>query len=163
METNNVVKSSVVKASAKRIVGLDYGLARIGIAVSDATKSIAFPLLTLKTEKKIEHTLAKLIGEIEKHQLEQNYVMEEIVIGLPLLMSGKTGFLADEVKHFVELLKQSLTVPIVMWDERLTSVQAERSLREGSLTRKKRSKLVDTVAAVIILQNYLDSKIRVNY
>ena len=73
-------------------------------------------------------------------------------------MSGKVGFLADEVKHFIEFLKKATAVPVVTWDERLTTVQAERSLRESSLSRKKRTQFVDTVAAVIILQNYLDHK-----
>lgn len=148
------------KPKATRYIGLDFGLARIGIAVSDERKIIASPLLTLKTEKKIEQTAEKLLSELEKHQKIQNYQVEEIVIGLPLLMSGKMGFLADEVKHFVEILKLQTNTPIITWDERLTSVQAEKSLRESSLTRKRRSSLVDTVAAVIILQNYLDSKIK---
>lgn len=152
--------NKVKQPQATRFVGLDFGLARIGIAVSDERKIIATPLLTLKTEKKIELTVDKLLKVLEEHQKQQNYVVEEIVVGLPLLMSGKTGFLADEVKHFVSILRERTSTPIFMWDERLTSVQAERSLRESCLTRKKRSTLVDTVAAVIILQNYMDSKIR---
>ena len=143
-----------------RIVGLDFGLARIGIAVSDERKIIATPLLTLKTEKKIELTVEKLLKTLSENQALQKYEIEEIVIGFPLLMSGKTGFLADEVTHFVSILKTHTSIPIITWDERLTSVQAERSLRESSLSRKKRSSLIDTVAAVIILQNYLDSKIK---
>lgn len=142
-----------------RTVGLDFGLARIGIAVSDERKIIATPLVTLKTERTTEQTVGKLLQQLEAHQQQHLYLIEEIVIGLPLLMSGKMGFLADEVKTFVAALKLKTETPIVLWDERLTSVQAERSLRESSLTRKKRSALVDAVAAVIILQNYLDSKI----
>lgn len=153
-------KNSRERPRPTRIIGLDFGLVRIGIAVSDERKIIATPFLTLRAEKKLELTVAKLLRELDAHQQLHNYQIEEIVIGLPLLMSGKTGFLADEVKTFVAALKQLTTVPVVTWDERLTSVQAERSLRESSLTRKKRSTLVDTVAAVIILQNYLDSKIR---
>ena len=153
-------KSSFLRPQATRVVGLDFGLARIGIAVSDERKIIASPVQTFKTEKKIELNAEKLLKELSNHELLMNYKIEEIVIGLPLLMSGKTGFLADEVKHFVEVLKQQTQIPIVLWDERLTTVQAERSLRESSLSRKKRTSLVDTVAAVIILQNYLDSKIR---
>ena len=72
------------------------------------------------------------------------------------MMSGKMGFLADETKYFIELLKKLISIPIVSWDERLTSVQAERSMREGNLSRKKRAKSVDNVAAIIILQSYLD-------
>ncbi len=72
-------------------------------------------------------------------------------------MDGTRGIQADDVAHFAELLKQYLSCEIVLWDERLTSVQAERSLREGNLTRKQRAKQVDKVAAVLILQSYLDS------
>ena len=139
-----------------RIVSIDYGLARIGLAVSDETKTIAMPLPTLQCEKKTEDTAIKLVRYLENHQKSQNYRLAEIVIGLPLMMSGKMGFLADETKYFIELLKKYISVSIVSWDERLTTVQAERSMREGNLNRKKRAKSVDNVAAIIILQNYLD-------
>jgi len=143
-----------------RIIGIDYGMARIGISVSDERKIIAMPLITLKAEKKSENTISSLLKELEKHERENRYQVESIVIGLPLLMSGKKGLLADEVHHFVELLKKQITIPIVTWDERLTSVQADRSMRESGMTRKKRAQRSDTVAAVIILQNYLDFRIR---
>lgn len=143
---------------AQRIVGIDFGLARIGIAISDERKIIASPFLVLHAEKKAEVTVIKLINELKQHEKIHRYQIEEIVIGLPLLMSGKSGMLADEVRHFIDLLKTHVTIPIITWDERLTTVQADRSLREGSFTRKKRSRMVDTVAATIILQSYLDYK-----
>lgn len=143
---------------ARRIVGLDFGLARIGISVSDEQKIIATPLMTLKCEKRTEDTVAKLIRELKSDENNKKYLVEEIVIGLPLMMSGKKGFLADETLHFVELLRKSIDIPVNTWDERLTTVQAERSIREGPFSRKKRSQMVDKVAAVIILQNYLDHK-----
>jgi putative holliday junction resolvase len=146
------------KPKRTRIIGIDYGIARIGLSVSDESKMIASPLMTLKADKKSERTLQYLIEILAQHQSEYHYQISEIIMGYPLMMSGKVGFLADEVKHFAELLRQSLSCPIVLWDERLSTVQAERSLREGSLTRKRRSKVVDSVAAVIILQNYLDHK-----
>jgi putative Holliday junction resolvase len=146
------------KIKATRIIGIDFGMARMGIANSDEQKIIAMPLITLQADRKTEKTVQKLMEYLEKDQLQRNYAIEEIVIGLPLLMSGKVGMLADEVKHFIEVLKTATTIPITTWDERLTTVIAERSLREGSFTRKKRAKHVDTVAAVVILQNYLDSK-----
>ena len=142
-----------------RIIGLDFGLARIGVAISDERKIIATPLLTFKSEKSTEKTVDKLLQELAAHATLNKYQIEEIVLGLPLLMSGKSGFLADEVKNFAEHLRRTSIFPIILWDERLTTVQAERSLKESSLTRKRRSQLVDTVAAVIILQNYLDSRI----
>jgi putative holliday junction resolvase len=144
------------KPTPTRIVGIDYGLARLGLSISDEQKIIAFPLSTFQAEKKAEDTAIKLINELLELAGKNHYSIEEIVIGLPLMMSGKMGFLADEVRHFVELLRQLTQIPIVTWDERLTTVQAERSTRESSMTRKKRSKVIDKVAAVIILQNYLD-------
>jgi putative Holliday junction resolvase len=146
------------KPLSTRIIGIDYGLARMGLAVSDESKTIAAPFMIFQVEKKSEQTIAKLILELQKHQEKLQYQISEIVIGLPLMMSGKVGFLADEVKHFVEELKKHTSIPILTWDERLTSVQAERSMREGLLSRKKRAKNVDSVAAVIILQSYLDFK-----
>lgn len=146
------------KPLLKRIVGLDYGMARIGVALSDPQKIIATPLMIIKAEKRSEKTATKVLRELLAHSEANGYTIEEIVIGLPLLLSGKTGLLADEVHHFVELFTKLTSIPIVKWDERLTTVQAERSLRESSMTRKQRSKVVDTVAAVILLQNYLDHK-----
>lgn len=140
-----------------RIIGIDYGLARIGLAVSDVQKIIATPMTTFAAEKKSEVTVVKLVKMLVEHAATHRYQIEQIVVGLPLLMSGKKGLLADEVLHFIELLKQHFTVPIITWDERLSSVQADRSLREGSLSRKKRAKNVDSVSAIIILQSYLDS------
>ena len=146
------------KPPASRIVGIDYGMARIGVSLSDERKIIATPLATIKAEKLARRSATKVLREILAHQEANHYVIEEIVIGLPLLLSGKSGLLADEVKHFVELLRKLTTIPIVTWDERLTSVQAERSLRESNMTRKKRAQVIDAVAAVIILQSYLDHK-----
>ncbi len=139
-----------------RIIAIDYGMVRIGLAVSDERKIIATPLETLKAEKQSEKTVTKLIDLLEEHAKSRGYNIESIVIGFPLLMSGKKGLLADEVTHFVSLMKEKVMFPIIIWDERLTSVQADRFLREGQLSRKKRSQKVDSVAAVIILQNYLD-------
>lgn len=146
------------KSVPKRIIAIDFGIARLGLAYSDESQTIASPLKVILAEKKSALTIGSVVRELKNHQEQHQYVIEEIVVGLPLLMSGKMGLLADEVKHFVELLGQAIDVPIVTWDERLTSVQAERSMMESNLTRKRRSKLVDTVAAVIILQNYLDRK-----
>lgn len=146
------------KNKPSRILAIDFGMARLGLAISDEMKIVATSLETLKSEKKADLTVAKLL-EVIRHVCESKKCdIEEIIIGLPLMMSGKTGFLADEVKHFVSILSQSTTIPVKTWDERLTTVQAERSLREGNMTRKKRSQHVDAVAAIIILQSYLDSK-----
>jgi putative Holliday junction resolvase len=145
-----------VKKTPSRIVGIDYGMARIGLSLSDETKIIATPLITLKTEKKIESTIKKLVEYLNQHAEAGRYQIEAIVVGMPLMMNGKKGVLADEVGHFIERLKAYFKIPIYSWDERLTSVQADRSLREGPFSRKKRAQMVDNVAATLILQNYLD-------
>jgi putative Holliday junction resolvase len=147
-----------LKIKPSRLIGIDFGAARIGVAYSDEQKIIAMPLTIVKTESKSEATVAKLVKELNTHALANHYTIAEIVIGLPLMMSGRVGLQADEVKHFVKLLQAAIEVPIITWDERLTTVQADRSMREGHMTRKKRAQIVDTVAAVIILQNYLDHK-----
>lgn len=145
------------KSPAKRILSIDFGLARLGLAISDEMKMIATPLPTLTAEKKGEETVNKLLSFLNQHAQENRYQLEKIVIGMPLMMDGRIGHLADEVRHFITLLQQKISIPIVTWDERLTTVQAERSLRETSLSRKKRAKKVDSISALIILQNYLDS------
>lgn len=152
------MQTSNPKPKPKRILGIDFGLSRLGLALSDENKIIATPLMTLSAEKRSEQTIQKLVEALDRLQETNNYEIIEIIIGMPLMMSGKPGFLADEVNHFVQLLSQASSIPIRTWDERLTTVQAERSLRESHLTRKKRSKVVDTVSAAIILQSYLDSR-----
>lgn len=145
-------------AKASRIAAIDYGMARIGLALSDERKIIASPLVTVAAAKRMEQRVDQVLRVLTQHQEANRYHLEEIVVGLPLLMSGKAGLLADEVNHFVEQLRKVTTIPVILWDERLTTVQAERSLREGGMTRKKRTKFVDTVSAAILLQSYLDNK-----
>lgn len=139
-----------------RIVGIDYGLKRIGISLSDESKILATPYKTFPAEKKAELTAKKLVEELKRDAVARKYTFESLVIGLPLMLNGTKGFLADEVMHFIECLKANLDCPIITWDERLTSAQAERSLKEFDISRKRRAQLSDSVAAVIILQNYLD-------
>ena len=140
-----------------RSLGIDYGIARIGVAYSDESKIIASPMALIKTERKSEETLKKLLAFIKQHQIELNYEIDVIIVGMPLMMSGKSGMMADEVKEFIVNLRASLPeTKILDWDERLSSVQADRSMIEAKFSRKKRAKYMDTVSAVIILQNYLD-------
>lgn len=146
------------KAKLKRLVGIDFGMKRLGVALSDERQIIATPFETIQAEKKTELTIGKILALLTQIQASKGCEIEEIIVGLPLMMSGRTGFQADEVKHFVHLLQQSTSIPVRTWDERLTTVQADRSLRESQMTRKKRSKVVDIVSAAIILQSYLDHK-----
>lgn len=140
----------------KRIVGIDWGVKRIGVALSDESRMIATPLPTLLGEKKAADTAKKVLDALLAHAKEGRYEIEKIVIGMPFMLSGKKGLLADEVTHFADLLKTHTEIPIVLWDERLTTSMAEKSLKESSLSRKRRSKVVDSVAAILILQSYLD-------
>ncbi|MCH9610590.1 MAG: putative pre-16S rRNA nuclease [Chlamydiales bacterium] len=133
-----------------RIVGVDFGLKRIGLAITDEQKIIASPLPFVEASKQTEMTIKRLLAALE------GYKIEKMVVGNPLHMDGRTSFLGDEVKHFVEKLQEHVDFPIVLLDERLSSVQAHRALKESNLSRKKRSKLVDSVAAVLILQSFLE-------
>ena len=142
----------------KRVLGIDYGLSRIGVAISDERQIVALPLHVVKAEKRSEETIKNLLKAISDICLKYNCEIVEIVIGLPLMMSGRTGIQADAVKDFVKLFAEKSLIPVKTWDERLTTVQADRALRESNFNRKKRSTLVDTVSATIILQSYLDSQ-----
>lgn len=140
-----------------RLIGIDYGAARIGLACSDERKIIASPMETIQVDRKAKQTITQVVNHLEDHRKRFGYRIEKIVVGMPLMMSGKSGMMADEVTHFINLLQERLPdIPIIAWDERLTTVIAERSMREASMTRKKRSTQVDKVAAVLILQSYLD-------
>jgi putative Holliday junction resolvase len=133
-----------------RVVGIDYGRARVGVSISDETKFIARALACLPFSKKFPELLKETLKEFPD--------IEAIVIGLPLQMNGKEGIMATEVRAFAETLRPLFSMPILFWDERLSSAQAERSLKEAEFNRKKRAQMVDELAAVLILQNYLDSR-----
>ncbi len=135
----------------KRIVAIDYGLKRIGIAVSDAGQKIAFPLTTVpggnKAIPNIQLALKDKLGEIEK-----------ILVGFPLLLSGREGELATLVKKFASALEAALALPVELIDERFTSKLADLHLKEIHLNRKERTAKLDTAAAAILLQAYLDRR-----
>lgn len=143
--------------TASRILAIDYGLKRIGLALSDELKFIGSPLETLKSEAKIEETVLLIAKRISELENEKQCKIERVVIGLPLHMDGRVGLMADEVKLVQSKLEPLLNCPVTLWDERLTTVIAERSLREGSMSRKKRTKYVDQVSAALILQSFLES------
>ena len=132
-----------------RILALDHGTKRIGVAVSDETKSIAQPLEYIPAEPFADF-LARL-----KHLLIEKEI-DLVLIGLPRNMDGSYGPAAQKVEAFVAVLKTAITVPIKMRDERLTSVMANRILIQGGVLRDKRKEKVDKMAAAILLQSYLD-------
>lgn len=146
------------KKRPTRFVGVDYGLARLGLSVSDESKSIAFPLKVLAAEKKMENTTFALLKVLDSLEKERECVIDTLVIGLPLSMNGSHSMMTDEVVAWMESLRLATTRRIISWDERLTSVQADRALRQADMTRKKRAQHVDVTSAVLLLQNYLDAQ-----
>ncbi len=134
----------------RRILGIDYGSVNIGIAVSDELGLTAQALPPIRRSDSQNH-IERLRAIVETHRVLR------VVVGLPINMDGSVGAKAREVMEFVEALRLSLPVPVVTWDERLTTRAAERTLREQGARRRKRKRMVDTVAAQLILQSYLDS------
>ena len=137
-----------------RIMGLDYGSKTVGVAVSDALLLTAQGIETIsrKQENKLRQTLARI------HSLCEEYEVEEIVLGFPKNMNNTIGDRAEKSLEFAEMLKKRTGLPVVMWDERLTTVEADRTLIESGVRRENRKKYVDKIAAIFILQGYLDSR-----
>ncbi|MGD1087504.1 MAG: Holliday junction resolvase RuvX [Verrucomicrobiota bacterium] len=132
-----------------RILALDHGTKRIGVAVSDETKTIAQPLEFISTEP-----FVGFLARLKKILLEKE--IDLVLIGLPRNMDGSYGPAAQKVETFAGVLKTAIIVPIKMWDERLTSAQANNILIQGKVRRDKRKEKVDKMAAAILLQSYLD-------
>lgn len=139
-----------------RLIGLDYGSKTVGVALSDPTHTIASPLLTIERPK--EGHLRKTLQKIE--ELCRDYEVEEVVIGLPLNMNQTEGERVEKTREFASLLMRRIGLPVVFWDERLTTVQAERSLIEQGVRREDRKKDIDSVAASLLLQSYLDAEMK---
>jgi len=131
-------------------LGVDYGKARIGLAISDESGMIATPLLVI--ERTAPETDLARIAELVAEQK-----VERIVVGMPLALSGHAALAAETVRKFVEALSARVEVPLEVWDERLTTAQAERAMIAGEVSRKRRKKRIDAVAAQIMLQSYLDA------
>lgn len=133
-----------------RIMGLDIGLKRTGISLSDETRLIASPLEVL------EHPPGKKWAQKIK-DLAEAHEASEIVVGLPLDHNGEVGQDGENIRKFIALLREAVSIPVIEWDERFTTAQAERVLLGGDVSRKGRKAVIDKVAASIILQGYLDS------
>ena len=132
-----------------RILALDHGTRRIGVAVSDETRTIAQPLEYIPAEP-----FGDFIERLRKLLLEKE--IDLILLGMPRNMDGSYGPAAHKVETFVGVLKTAVTVPIKLWDERLTSTMANRVMIQGNVRRDKRKEKVDAMAAAILLQSYLD-------
>lgn len=135
-----------------RIVGIDFGLRRIGLSRSDPMKILASPLPTLFAGKNHDETVALILKAVAP--LSE---IESFVVGLPLMLSGKDSDMTLIVRKFAQILEEKSGKKVILWDERFTSKMAERDMREAMVKRKKRSQKVDELAAVIILQSFLES------
>jgi putative Holliday junction resolvase len=132
-----------------RILGLDVGTKTIGVAVSDEMGWTSQGISTIRRTN-----IRADFAELDKYL--QQYAVEKIVVGVPRNMDGSIGSAAEQVYSFIEQLKEKFSIPIDTWDERLSTVAAERVLLEADMSRGKRKKVIDKVAAVLILQGYLD-------
>lgn len=137
-----------------RIMGLDYGSKTIGVSISDPLGLTAQGIEIIRREE--ENKLRKSLRRIEA--LIAEYQVEEIVLGFPKNMNNTIGERAEKSLQLKETLEKRCGLPVIMWDERLTTVEANRTLMESGVRRENRSKYVDMIAAVFILQGYLDAK-----
>jgi len=132
-----------------RIMGIDYGEKRFGIALSDPLGITAQGLPTIERTS-IQEDIKKIINILQEKEVE------EIVLGLPKHLNNTLGDKAKEVLNFIDTLKKHINIPIKTFDERFSTVRANRAMLEGDLSRKKRKERVDMIAAQLILQDYLD-------
>ena len=136
-----------------RIMGLDYGSKTVGVAISDALQITAqgIEIIRRQQENKLRRTLARI------EELDVVYEVEKIVLGLPKNMNDTMGERAEKSLAFQEMLERRTGLPVEMWDERLTTVAADKAMMEAGIRRENRKEYVDKIAAVLILQGYLDS------
>ena len=136
-----------------RIMGLDFGSKTVGVAVSDELLITAqgAEIVRRKSEGKLRQTLARI------EELIQEYQVEKIVLGYPKNMNNSEGIRCEKTLEFKEMLERRSGLPVVLWDERLTTVAADRAMMEASIRRENRKEYVDKIAAALILQGYLDS------
>lgn len=136
-----------------RVIGLDFGSKTVGVAVSDALGITAQGVEIIRREspKKLRRTLARI------EELIAEYEVTEIVLGYPKNMNNTEGDRCEKTLEFKEMLERRTNLPVTLWDERLTTVSADKAMIEGGIRREERKQYVDKIAAVFILQGYLDS------
>ncbi len=137
-----------------RAIGLDFGSKTVGVAISDPLGVTAqgIEIIRRTSENKLRKTLARI------EELIKEYQVDTIVLGLPKNMNNTLGDRAEKSLEFKEMLERRTGLPVIMWDERLTTVEANRVLIEGNIRRENRKQYIDQLAAVLILQGYLDSE-----
>ena len=132
-----------------RILGIDPGTRRCGVAISDSARTLAFPRTALRADETLVPTLARLCAE---------EVVELVIVGRPVALSGRTTASTDAADQLFRTIHESLRpLAVLQWDERLTTLQAQRSLRSAGIKTKQHREHVDSAAAVLLLQNYLDA------
>ncbi len=141
-----------------KVIAIDFGTVRIGFAASDERKIFANALPNLQAFPSLDATTRAVVSYLADLEAQGGFAIEEIIVGNPLNMSGTESTTTQKIKAFVDKLRLQLHIPIKLWDERLTSVQAERSLIQANMSRKKRKGFVDRVSAAILLQSYLDMR-----
>ncbi len=130
-------------------MALDVGEKTIGVAVSDELGMLASPLTTIRRSASIKADLR----EVER--LAAEYEVSRVIVGNPIMMSGEEAIQSEKVKQFADRLARRLRIPVELWDERMSTVEAEEALIEAGLRREEREKVIDSVAAAIILRNYM--------
>lgn len=137
-----------------RILGLDYGTKTVGVAISDPLLLTAQELETIvrKRPNALRHTLGRI------QEICDEYKVEKIILGYPRNMDDSEGFRCEETLEFKKLLEKRVDIPIELLDERLTTVYADEILEESGVAKKDRKKVIDQIAAAIILQDYLDNR-----
>lgn len=137
-----------------RMMGLDFGSKTVGVALSDPLGITAqgLEIVRRKSENKLRRTLARI------EELIRAYEVEELVLGYPKNMNGTEGIRCEKTKEFKELLEKRTGLTVTLWDERLTTVAADRAMMEAGLGRLERKEHVDEIAAVFILQGYMDAR-----
>jgi len=154
VESDTALYNPAVPADQRaqhRVLGLDVGARRIGIAISDPLGITAQNLDTLHRKNK-KYDFSYL------YRVIRDYEVKEIVVGLPLRMSGTEGIQAEKIQAFADDLRKHFKLPVHLWDERLTSAEANRLLRETDLSIEKRGQAVDRMAAILILQGWMESR-----
>ncbi len=149
--TTVAVGAALWQAAPMRVMGLDIGSVRIGVAMSDPGRRIASPLETVQASPRND-ALARIAALAREHEVSL------VVFGLPVQLDGREGHSARRIRAFAERVERACRVPVEPWDERFTSAQAELVLLEGNVKRAQRKQVVDRVAAAMILQAWLDAQ-----
>lgn len=137
----------------KRLVGIDYGEARIGLATAMENSMVAMTGKTVQATKDPQKNAHAVIAAVADYEVTQ------FVIGLPTHMDGRESPMSEKVRLFAKTLEEETNIPCDLWDERLSSKQVESLMREGGAKRKKRAEKTDSLSATLILQSYLESKL----